>query len=49
VRHANRGKTSRFDRRQIPTTAFNVEDIFLFADNIFLADFDRGVSAAIQH
>jgi len=48
VREEHRRKALRLDRFQIPAAAFDVEDRFLLAEQVFLADLDRSVAAAVQ-
>src|SRR5256885_12598857 len=49
VREEHRRKALRLDRFQIPAAAFDVEDRFLFAEQVFLTDLDRSVAATVQH
>ena len=49
MRHPHRREAIRFDRLQVPAAAFDVKDLFLFAEDIAFHDLDRSIAAAMQH
>src|SRR5262245_1282884 len=49
MRHAHRCETRFLDELQVPAAALDVQDLFVFADEIDLAQLDRGVAAAMQY
>src|SRR5579863_9261888 len=44
-----RGKTRLADGRQIPSTAFDVQDFQRFAHNVDFAQLDRGVATTVKY
>ena len=45
----DRGKSWRFDGRQIPSASFDQEQFLRVSKKILLIQFDRSVSAAMEH
>ena len=48
MRQAHRREAGRLDELQIPAAALHIQDVFLVAEQIALADLHRGVAPAVQ-
>src|SRR3989344_2821346 len=46
--HAHRREAGGLDELEVPATALHIEQRFLFTEEIFFRDLDRGVAAAVQ-
>jgi GNAT superfamily N-acetyltransferase len=49
VVEVDRREAGRLDRLQVPAAALHVEDVVFLAEQVLLAQLDRGVAAAVQH
>ncbi len=45
----HRRESGRLYGFQVPAAAFDVQDVFVLAEQVFLRQLDRGVAAAVQH
>ncbi len=48
MRQAHRRKIGFLDRFEVTSAALDVEDVLLVAEDIALADLDRGIAPAVQ-
>jgi hypothetical protein len=49
IAERDRRETRRLDGLQVPAAALHVEHVLFLAEEVFLAQLDRGIAAAVEH